>query len=149
MTHQVEQAPSHAIALLLARVSLGLYLLNAGMHKLFVSGQSLSQSYAGWMDMFHKTAPSFLPGFIATPYGYAFPWLEMLIGALLVLGLFFRVTTIAGAILLLSIYIAQLVGGGPFMHHSLVFALFSIWLCCTGPGPISLDALTPRRRKRR
>ena len=148
MTQPVERSPWHTIALLLARVSLGLYLIKVSAQKMFVAGQSLGQSYDAWMTMFHKTTPGFVPTFIATPYGYALPWLEMLIGILLVLGLFFRTAAVAAMLLLLSIYIALTAGGGGVAHHSLVFATFAFLLVFTGPGNISLQAMFPRRRRR-
>lgn len=147
MSQTTESSALHTISLLLARAALGGYLVTVGYGKLFGKGISLSQSYEAWMGMYQKSTPAFLPSFIATPYGYAFPWLEMSIGLLLIFGAFYRVTTIAAMVLLLSIYTAMLSGGGSFAHQSAVFAMFALMMSFTGPGRLSLDAIMPQRKR--
>lgn len=145
----------HRVALLLVRVSLGVYLFSAGMHKAFMPGKSIGESAQAWMTGYRAKVPSFLPNFIATPYGYAIPWLEMTLGLLLIAGLFFRVTTVATTLLLLSIAVAVVAEAGSFsgggataVHHSIVLATVCMLLFFTGAGGFSVDAMLPKRRRR-
>lgn len=137
----------HRIALLLVRLSLGVYLFSAGWGKAFKPDMTLAQSAAAWMEGYQKMTPPWLPTFIATPYGYAIPWLEMLTGGLLVLGLFFRFTTLVTTFMLASIAIAVVADKGSVIHHSIVMTTFAFLLFFTGPGGLSIDALLPRRRR--
>ena len=77
---------SHTVnlALLANRLSLGVYFAIAGYGKVFKMGMD------EWMQVFGKSTPSWLPTWFATPYGYALPFVEMLVGAVLILGLYGR-----------------------------------------------------------
>lgn len=151
MTNPSPHSVAHRIALLLVRLSLGIYLFVAGVNKAFMSGDSLGESAAAWMEKYTAKIPPFLPDIIAIPYGYAIPWLELILGLLLVLGLFFRVTTLATAFLLLSIGIAVAAEKGSVAglnHHSIILATVCLLLYFTGPGGFSVDAMLPKRRRR-
>lgn len=155
MNNPAQHSILHQIALFLVRLTFSIYIFSAGFGKAFKTGKSISESAAEWMNYYNTQKPSFIPGFVATPYGYAIPWLEMILGLLLLVGLFFRVTTIATTLLLISIAIAviantsSLGGGGPTaIHSSLVMAAFCAVLYFTGPGKISVDAMLPKRRHR-
>lgn len=145
----------HRVALLLVRLSLGVYLFSAGMHKAFMPGKSMGESAEAWITGYRAKVPPFLPNFIATPYGYAIPWIEMTLGLLLIAGLFFRVTTVATMLLLLSIAVAVVAeadslsgGGSTAVHHSIVFSAVCLLLFFTGPGGFIADAMLPKRRRR-
>lgn len=130
------------LSILLCRVLLGAYMLMAGLSKIrggvadFVAG-----GYA-------KNTPAWLPSFIATPYGYAIPWIELVGGALIVLGLFHRGANLVTAAVLLSIAIALNFQGpsGPF-HHSVIMFGLAVLLAAVGPGPWSIDALWGKKKR--
>jgi len=88
-----------------------------------------------------------LPDAIATPYGYALPFAELICGLALVLGLFTRISAGLITLMLLSIAVAVvsakgITGGapGPF-HHSIVLAAMAYLLAIVGPGRLALDPL--------
>lgn len=131
-------------AVLLCRVLLGLYMLLAGWGKVrggvgaFVDGS------------FSKMTPPWLPRFVALPFGYALPWIELIGGALLIVGLFGRVTAAVLGLLLLSITIAVAQsdgitsGPGPF-HHAPIFMGLAFLLAALGPGQFSVDDLRGKK----
>jgi len=128
------------ISLLLARCGLGLYMLVAGWGKL--------NDVPGFVQNgFLPMKPGWLPESIATPYGYALPFAELICGLALVLGLFTRISAGLITLMLLSIAIAVvgskgITGGapGPF-HHSLVLMTLAFLLSIVGPGRLALDPL--------
>jgi uncharacterized membrane protein YphA (DoxX/SURF4 family) len=145
------------VALLLTRVTIGLYLMLAGVGK--VRGEmgdlpgSLGSFYRG---PFTSMQPGWLPDFFAAPYGYVLPWAEVIIGALLILGLFGRTMAALVALMILSFTIALAMqhgltakpagsGGGPFSANYIQVAA-AFLLACTGPGTISLDRILRGRR---
>lgn len=145
MLKPAQHALLQDIALLLVRLSMGLYLFFAGIRKAFSQGWDIRQSAKDWMVKYDAMTPSFVPSFIATPWGYAIPWLELILGALIVLGLAFRITSAATTLMLLSIAIAVWAGDGNWLHHSGILVTVSFLLFVTGPGKLSIDALLPSR----
>lgn len=135
-----------AVALLLNRLSLGVFFLLAGIGKLRMGPAVF------YREAFVKLRPSWLPESLASPYGHALPFLEFAVGALLVLGLLTRLTAGVVALMLASFTIALWVagmffapGGAPF-HTNVVFLTLAILLATTGPGRYSLDYLLRRRK---
>ena len=129
------------ISLLLGRITLGLYMLLAGWHKM--SGPGLS----GFSNIVVGMRPNWLPEAIARPYGYALPVAELLTGLAIILGLFTRWAGGIMALVLLSIFVAVvndkgIAGGadGPF-HFTIVFAAMAFMLAIIGPGRLALDPL--------
>ncbi|MBC7784093.1 MAG: DoxX family protein [Burkholderiales bacterium] len=129
------------ISLLLARLALGIYMLIAGWIKMaggvgtFVDGS------------FMKLKPEWLPDSFARPYGYALPFLELVTGLGLALGLFTRISAGIITLLLISIAIAVisekgLAGGAPGpIHPSVIFATLALVLMVLGSGRLALDPL--------
>ncbi|MEX2214441.1 MAG: DoxX family protein [Phycisphaeraceae bacterium] len=129
--------------LLINRLALGLYFFFAGYEKVFNVGVG---------TFFEKTykpnVPDWLPQFIATPYGYAVPFLEMIAGAALAVGLFGRIAALLVAALLVSFMLAMGVSGaGGTFDKNIVFATLAIMLVITGPGTLSIDRFLPGRKK--
>ena len=142
------------IALLLNRIGLGLYFAAAGFGKVQIE---LSEELGAFArGSFAGLAPTWLPGWFATPYGYALPWLEVIAGVNLILGLAGRVQAGAIALMLLSFQIA-LILGTPFgwrpkdwsgwFHPNFIFLTLAILLAATGPGRLSLDHMIVGRRR--
>lgn len=97
--------------LLVLRTSLGLYLLLAGVGK--VQGElnnGLGSFYQG--KGFQGLQPEWLPDLLAAPYGYALPWLEVIVGALLIIGLFGHLAAVAGLLMLVSFTMAKVMASG-------------------------------------
>jgi uncharacterized membrane protein YphA (DoxX/SURF4 family) len=134
------------ILILLSRVSLGWYVLNAGTEK-------VQRELAGGLGTFFlannfQDYSVILPGFFAQILGYAWPWLETTFGLLLFVGLFGRVAAAVVAWLLLSIGIAMLFDGGLFpRHYLMVFVPAALLLFALEPSRYSLDALIRGKRR--
>ena len=128
------------IALLANRLSLGLYFAKAGYGKVFGHGMDK------WMEIFRSNQPPWLPGWFAVSYGYALPFVEMLVGLLLVLGMFSRKTAAVMSLMLVSFIIGASGLGHehlPF-HPNVLLLTLALLLAVTGAGRLSVDAL---RRK--
>lgn len=133
----------HAL-LFVNRIALGWYMLFAGWNKVL---NEWNEGFGTFLNgSFQNRVPGWLPDFIATPYGYALPWLELIFGALLFIGFLGRGAAIVTTLVLLSIAIA-LIGTGEFFprHHVMVFLPIALLLASTGPGNYSLDGMLKRR----
>lgn len=129
----------------LARVALGWFLLHQGWGKVVEEwSEGLGSFYRG--NQFQDSNPDWLPTFIAAPYGYALPWLELVMGALLMLGLFTRFSAGAATLIFLSIAIAWLEAGRLLPRHMLmIYVPLGAYFFFTGPGRFSLDTALKRR----
>lgn len=142
--------PVSSVVILLNRLSLGLYFAIAGWNKLLGEFRNgLGSFYRS--DSFQSLQPPWLPDWIAAPYGYALPGLELILGVLLVIGLFSRLAALGIALLLASIAMALVtkgtfVGDGPPFHHTGVFFTLAVMLMLIGPGGISIDAFRHKPR---
>ena len=130
------------ISLLLGRLSLGLYVALSGWHRITGSG-----GVGGFVNTVMLARPSWVPDYIARPYGYAMPFLEVAAGLLMILGLFTRSAAGVATVILITIACATigaygLSGGadGPF-HFSIVLASLAFILAITGSGRLALDPL--------
>lgn len=134
-----------AVALLLNRLALGMFFLLAGLAKIRMG------SGVFYREGFTALKPAWFPEVFARPYGHALPFLELMVGTLLVIGLLSRLTAGVIAIMLASFTVALWAagmffqGGGPF-HTNVVFLTLAILLAATGPGRYSLDYLLRRRK---
>jgi uncharacterized membrane protein YphA (DoxX/SURF4 family) len=134
------------VARMLTRVMLGWFILHQGWGKV---EQELSGGpgsfYRG--DQFQDNLPEWLPTLVAAPYGYALPWLELVVGTLLLLGLFNRITAAAATLILTSILVAWLAAGNLLPRHMLmIYAPLAAWFFFSGPGRFSLDGWLGRRK---
>lgn len=132
--------PLFHIALLMQRLALGLFVLLQGVSK-FHGG--LEQFVNG---LYHKMTPAFLPSGIAVPYGYAIPFLEVIFGSLLIVGLFGQLAAVVLLLMVISFTIALayagLAIGGPGIYsHNFMFLAMLFLLAVTGAGRYSVDRL--------
>jgi len=139
-----------AILITIVRVALGLLLLVAGVLKAHDGAVATAASVAGYR---------ILPPVVVGPIGVALPYLEILLGGYLVLGLFTRIAAwiAAGQFLLFGIAVASLVvrqipadcgcfGSGvrtpPSWGHvagDIALALLAYGVVRFGPGVLTAD----------
>lgn len=142
------------IALLVLRSVLGLYLGLAGWRK--VQNEIDNGFGSFYNNAFVPMSPDWLPKFLGLPYGYALPWLELIVGGMLVLGLLGRYAAIAGGLMLASFTIAlanqhgwkaQPDGpGGPF-HGNYIQVAGYFLLIVMGCGHLAVDSLIKGKKK--
>jgi uncharacterized membrane protein YphA (DoxX/SURF4 family) len=135
--------------ILLNRLALGWYVMNAGWDKVQAEvGDGLGAFLNG--NLFQRRS-TILPDMLQAPFGYAWPWLELTCGLLLIVGLFGRTTAAVTAWLLSSISITLLATDGDYFprHYLMVFVPVALLLYVSGPGRYSLDALVESRRTAR
>ena len=132
------------LGLLLIRIPIGVLFLVAGINKA-----------KGGVENFVSTASASIPAFLPTAAGkvylYALPWMEIVVGVCLLLGLFTRFTGLLVSLMLTSFMIAATgwrdPNGGPF-HSNLTLLAIALCLMLLGPGRLSIDALWPARKKK-
>lgn len=141
------------LSLMLVRGTVGLYLCLAGIAK--VRGELENGLGSFFNGPFTAMQPSWLPSWFSAPYGYALPWAEVVVGALLALGLLSRVMAAGTFLMLLSFTIAlAMMHGidaqpdgppGPFSANYIQVsaAFLLIW---SGPGRWSLDRFVLGKR---
>ena len=130
-----------SLALLLCRLSIGVYFVMAGVAKVRGGVQNFVDGG------FSRSMPSWLPEALGKPYGYALPWLEILVGAAVALGIFGRVAAGVMAAMLLSFMVAVGVTDGtkPFHSNVILFSL-AVLLAVAGSGAFGLDAVMGKKK---
>lgn len=133
------------MALLLQRVTLGLWVLLLGVGK-FQGG--LDQFVHG---AFASMTPAWLPGWFALPFGYAVPFVEVIFSALLIAGLFTRIAAVVLFLAILSFTIAMAGAGifsklGPYPSNIMYLSILFL-LTVTGAGRYSVDHLWRGKRR--
>jgi uncharacterized membrane protein YphA (DoxX/SURF4 family) len=135
------------VAKSLARVALGWFLLHQGWGKV-VQEWTTGPGTFYQSGFFQNNNPDWLPAFIAAPYAYALPWVELMFGSLLLLGVFTRITAGVATLVFLSILIAWLDAGNLLPRHMLmIYTPLAAWFFFAGPGRYSLDTVLARRKE--
>jgi thiosulfate dehydrogenase [quinone] large subunit len=128
----------------LLRASLGVVFLVAGVMK--IAG-GVGNFEAGLEQQFSGK----LPVLLLKPFGYALPFAEVIVGILLILGLFVvPALVICGLELLALIFGTALAGEHPVSAHNTQYALvnfFLLWFA--GYNGYSVDRLLRRNRRPR
>ncbi len=126
-------------------MALGWFLLHQGWGKVVQEWtEGFGAFYRG--NQFQNSNPDWLPTFVAAPYGYALPWMELAFGTLLALGLWNRVSAGVSTLIFLSIMIAWLDAGNLLPRHMLmIYTPLAAWYFFTGPGRYSVDGILRRR----
>ncbi len=137
-----------SLMILLNRVCLGLYFVLAGVTTI---RDGVGYFY---LNAFLPLKPEWLPQWFAQSYGYALPYAEIVVGALLAVGLRSRLSAALTVLILLSSTVAIYATGnfhglvGPF-HTNIILASIAAMLFVTGPGAFSVDTLIVRHRRNR
>ncbi len=138
---------TEAVCGFVLRLAIGLLFFFAGLNKFLGEGGAAAAS-AGIAGMFKDT---YLPAFLLVPYTYTLPYLELLLGAALIVGLFTRVSLALSSLLLLSLAFGMMVAG----KHEVVaqninytfIATVALWFNTKG-GRFGIDHFLVCRSKR-
>src|SRR5262245_24571561 len=136
----VASSKSLDVVLLLNRITLGWYVLSAGLEKVQLELTSGIGTYLATSGFQNRGA--ILPPAVAAPFGYAWPWMEVITSVLLILGLFGRWAALVSAVMLALITVTLTFTGELFpRHHADVFCAMALMLYMLGPGHYSVDGL--------
>ena len=126
----------------LLRVSLGMLLLVAGLDK-FIGG--LAEARAGIEGMFAK---SWLPPALYVPFIVSIPYAEVILGGLIILGLFRHFFLWLGSLYMLALaFGVMVIGNWDITFRNVVYVgLFAAAFFATPWDRIKLDLLFFRRR---
>jgi putative oxidoreductase len=121
------------LGLLLVRVPFGLFFLLAGFGKIRGGVGTFASAMIG-------KVPSFIPPSLGGAYLHALPFVELLTGLAVVVGLLTRVAGVLQALMLISFMMALGVktNAGPF-HYNFVYLGIALMLALVGPGEWSAD----------
>jgi len=132
------------IALLVCRLTLGMLFVFAGIRKLIpTAGTTFPANLQAFVNgSVVPNAP--LPEAISRIYGYSLPFVELLAGALLVVGLLTRLSATLILLMLVSFVLAMGLNWwparGPAFSENVILACLAFLLASVGPGRYSMDA---------
>lgn len=140
---------NHDLALILLRVPIGLYFALAGYNKIAGPG------VVGFVSSNIENASRFMPPAVGKAYLFSLPFVELLVGLMLIVGMFTRVSAVLVFLMLVSFIIAAtgvsaniagVVGsGGPPFHANVVFLFLALAILILGPGRWAMDQLLRNR----
>ena len=148
MTNPLKTDASTSLGLLLARLPIGAFFFLAGYDKVFKTG----------VDTFVKSAntvarplPFEVSQGIMNAYLHAVPFLELVVGTWLVVGILSRVSALIGGLMLVSFMVGCTgitMNGAPF-HPNLIYLGMLLCVLMAGPGHLSLDQLLFNKKKKK
>lgn len=135
-----------SVALLLNRLSLGVLFLLAGVRKLLpAEGATVMDKMNGFASFVASKAP--LPEVLGKAYGYALPWSEIIVGLLLIVGLFTRVSAALIGLMLVSFLMAMGLEwwpeGGPAYSKNVILLTLSLLIVVAGSGRFAIKPAGP------
>lgn len=131
-----------AIAYALMRLALGMNIFGHGFFRILSGVGNFANGMAQGMDK----GP--LPHALSLGFGYCIPWIELTLGALIILGLFTRFALAAGAFMMVALTfgttsVQNWNGAGTQLMYSFIFFAM-LWL--VEANSISADGLLSRRK---
>ena len=149
MTNPLKTDASASLGLLAARVPLGAFFLIAGYRKVFNMGV---EKFA---TTFKDKVPPSVPHDFGNFYLHALPYAEVLVGALVVVGLFTRLVGLTTALMLISFIIAitgitdpSTTNPMPFQPN-LIYLGVALLLFFVGAGRFSVDRVLFGRKNKK
>jgi uncharacterized membrane protein YphA (DoxX/SURF4 family) len=139
MKNPITSPAAQSLSLLLARVPLGVYFAVSGYHQIMSTG-----GVSEFVRSHLSATMQYMPEGVARGYLTAMPFAELLVGALLVFGLFQRIGAFMAAGVLFSIVLTsgvRFTATGSTSTQAIVFLGLSLVLLTVGPGKLSADGL--------
>lgn len=133
-----------SVAGFLLRFALGVLFLFAAIGKFTGPGPT---GFANWT--LQEFEPTYLPRFLLIPYAYTLPYIEFLLGVVLISGIFTRLSLTVTALLLISLAFGQMI----LQNHATVannlnyvfMAAVALWFAWRD-NALSLDRLVWRKK---
>jgi putative oxidoreductase len=143
MRNPLKSDESVSLGLLLARLPMGLFFLVAGVKK-------LHGGVNGFVETFQSYIPHWAPPEAGVRYLQLVPYLEVAVGAMLVLGLLTRLAGLIGALMVISYMVAVTGVRDPQLpfHPNMIYLGVLLTLFFAGPGKLSLDGFLFAKRPR-
>lgn len=139
MRNPLASPSSMNLGLLLARVPLGVFFVMAGFSKFVAKG-----GVSGFASTYGNTVPHYMPSWFGPLFLNALPYVEILAGAMLVLGILTRVGGLLVSLMLVSFMMAfgtilNRQAPTPMPDTNTVFLGVALLVLLAGPGRFSLD----------
>ena len=121
MTGNNDNFPFEAVSALLLRVSLGVLFFFAGLNKIVGGPIETAQ---GMIGNFEET---YLPVILVAPFAYLLPYIEVLLGAALIVGIFTKpMLTVAGILLIMLSLGTNVMGNPPTTANNVNYILVTV-----------------------
>jgi thiosulfate dehydrogenase [quinone] large subunit len=129
-----------ALAYALMRLALGVNIFGHGFFRILSGVGAFANGMVQGMDK----GP--LPHALSLGFGYCIPWLELTVGALLIVGLFTRTALVAGSLLMIALTFGTTstqnwAGAGTQLNYSFIFFAM-LWL--VEANTLSVDGMLRR-----
>lgn len=137
MKNPLTSSLSTSLGLLIARIPIGLFFLIAGGQKIFHLGVT------NFVNSSAHSLPGFMPDYLGRTYLYLFPFFELGMGILLVLGFWTRLAGLITSLMLISIIWAVTGVNQPPMpfHPNVIFLSITLLLFFAGGGSFTIDRI--------
>lgn len=113
--------PFEAVSALLLRVGLGVLFFFAGVNKIAGGPVAAAQ---GMIGNFEET---YLPVILVAPFAYVLPYIEVLLGAALIVGIFTKpMLTVAGILLIMLSLGTNVMGNPPTTANNINYILVTV-----------------------
>ena len=148
MTNPLKSQASTNFGLFLARVPMGAFFFLAGYDKVFHKGV---EEFVKFAVANARPIPFEVSTGVMNGYLHAIPFLELIVGTWLVVGMLSRVSAFVSSLMLVS-FIMGATGvrapGAPFQPN-LIYLGVTLGVLLAGPGSLSLDNLMFNRKKKK